>query len=74
MVRCPTCGSEVDWVTAATAAKLLGVSDSRVRQLIAADRLPGAVKFVPTGGLPPLWKIPVASVAALARVRRDDGA
>jgi len=73
MVRCPTCGGEVDWVTAATAAKLLGVSDSRVRQLIHADRLPGTVKFVPTGGLPPLWKIPIASVAALAQIRRDNG-
>lgn len=72
MVNCPICGGSVDWVTAAAAATLLGVTPARVRQYIAQGRLPGAVKYRPGGGIAPLWKIPVTSVAALIKARAGE--
>lgn len=72
MVNCPICAGPVDWVTAASAAKLLGVSPARVRQFIHQGRLPGTVKFRPGGGIAPLWKIPVTSVAALIKARAGE--
>lgn len=71
MVACPICGNDVDWITASAAAQLLGVSPGRIRQFIARGRLPGAVKYRPGGGIPPLWKIPIASIVALKQARQD---
>lgn len=70
MVACPICGQDVDWITAAAASQLLGVTPARVRQFISEGRLPGSVKYRPGGGLAPLWKVPIASVIALVEARR----
>lgn len=71
MAACPVCGHDVDWVTANTAAQLLGVTPGRIRQFILAGRLPGAVKYQPPGGINAFWKIPAASVINLVNLRRD---
>ncbi len=68
---CPMCGTPVDWVTATTAARILGVSPPRIRQLIDAGRLPGSVKYKPPGNVPALWKVPLNAVAALIEARRE---
>jgi hypothetical protein len=69
---CPMCNGtgEVDWMNARQAAQFLGVSEVRVRQLIADGLLPGAVKYTPPGHTTGYWKIPLASVAARMESRR----
>lgn len=66
---CFVCGSSVDWVTAKRAAGIIGVSDRRVRELIAEGRLPGTVKHAIPGYGIAVWKIPLESVAALLKLR-----
>lgn len=68
---CTHCGAPVDWVDGATTARLLKVTEGRVRQLVKAGRFPGAVKYQPPGRERAFWKIPLASVAAMMEQRRD---
>lgn len=65
---CGTCGQPVTWVSAMRAAYILGLSERRVRQLLAAGRLPGAVKSPGQGNAP--WQVPLTSLAALIESRR----
>lgn len=67
--RCPYCQQPVDWVNAATAARIIGTTERYVRQLISDGRLHGAVKYKPPGGEPAFWKIPLTSVAAYLNIR-----
>ncbi len=69
MVPCPLCQSPVDWVTVKAAAQLLGVSTIRIKQFIAAGRLPNATKAAPTDGVHSMWRIPIADVLALKEAR-----
>lgn len=69
MVPCPLCKSPVDWVTLKAASQLLGVSEVRVRQFIAAGRLPNATKVAPGEGINSLWRVPIADVIALKEAR-----
>jgi len=66
---CPACGSDVDWITVSRAARALGVSERRVRQLVEAGRFPGAHKYDPPYGEPAFWQIPVPSLQAFLESR-----
>jgi hypothetical protein len=69
LAHCPMCGGEVDWVNSATAARILGVGESRVRELLRQHRFPGAVLYKPPTRDSAFWKIPLAAVAALLEAR-----
>jgi hypothetical protein len=68
---CSRCGAETDWVSSVQTARILKVSEARVRQLITEGRLQGAVKYMPPDGTPWFWKIPLESVAALLETRQN---
>lgn len=70
MVPCPTCGQDVDWITVGAAAKLLDISEVRVKQLIAAGSFPGSAKTT-AGVTAAFWKLPIRSVIAYKKAREE---
>lgn len=58
--------STSNWLTVAEAAQLLGVTDSRVRQLLISGELPGE-KFGST------WAIKKADVTRFSKIERKPG-
>jgi len=70
---CDRCGQPIDWITASRAASVLGVTEGRVRKLLADGRLPGATKSPDSaGGKPGSWQVPLTSLAALIDSRQND--
>ncbi len=66
MVSCPYCGHEIDWLTTTMVADLLGVDDSRVRQMVRDGRFPGAER-APGIHKNGMWKIPASAVLPLIK-------
>ncbi len=66
MIACPYCGNEIDWLSTTVAARLLGKTDSRIRQMVRAGRFPGAVRIegIHKSGM---WKIPASAVLPLLK-------
>lgn len=69
MVPCPLCQQPVDWITVDNAAKILGVTDIRVRQMNKQGAFPNARKIAPGSPIAPLWLLPIGDVIALKEAR-----
>ena len=68
MIYCPFCGHETDFISAARAAQLLGVTHKTVRRYISQNRFPGSSKVNTEHG--ETWRIPVTAIAPLIRERQ----
>jgi hypothetical protein len=66
--RCPACGQPTDQVNASTAARILGVTEGYVRQLLAKGRLPNSTKSEGKQGRG-VWQVPLSSLEGYMAAR-----